>query len=83
MFSFSRSLLAVRNPLSWAADNGHQSVAELPLEKGVDATSKDECGQTPLLLAAANAHSALVRLFLNQRSLDLESKDKDSSVMWS
>ena len=39
--------------LIWAAEDGHERVVRLLLEKGVDVESEDQWGQTPLSYAAA------------------------------
>ena len=37
-----------RTPLSWAAENGHETVVKLLLEKGAEPESKDNYGRTSL-----------------------------------
>jgi len=64
-----------RAPLSYAAQNGHNMVVELLLEKGAELESKDRYGQTPLLYAAQNRHDAVVKLLL-ENGAELESKDR-------
>jgi ankyrin repeat protein len=47
-----------------AAENGHEAVVKLLLEKGAELESKDKnSGRTPLLWAAWNGHDAVVKLF--------------------
>jgi ankyrin repeat protein len=58
-----------------AAENGHEAVIKLLLEKNADLESKDKNGQTPLLLAAENGHKAVIKLLL-EKNADLEYKDK-------
>jgi ankyrin repeat protein len=63
-----------QTPLSWAAENRHETVVKLPLEKRADVESKDIGSWTPLVWAAANGHKGVVKLLLEKRA-DMESKD--------
>ncbi|KAH7115580.1 hypothetical protein EDB81DRAFT_953062 [Dactylonectria macrodidyma] len=45
-----------------AAENGHEAIVKLLLEKGADVESKGKGGWTPLLLAAGNGYEAIVKL---------------------
>ncbi|EED19184.1 hypothetical protein TSTA_025060 [Talaromyces stipitatus ATCC 10500] len=56
-----------RTPLSWATENGHESVFKLLLHTGkINADSKDENGRTPLSYAAGKGTKALSRRCLSQ-----------------
>lgn len=73
-----------RTPLTYAAEQGHDSVVNLLL--GIDTAdinSKDEDGLTPLSRAAANGHEACVKLLLG-RHADSNSKDENgqTSLHW-
>ena len=58
-----------RAPLSWAAENGHEAVVRLLLDKGADIESKNDSGQTPLSWAAENRHEAVVRQLKSHSSI--------------
>src|ERR1700719_3988977 len=63
-----------RTPLSWAAQNGHEGVMKLLLDKNADIESKDiEYGQKPLSWAASSGHEAVVKLLLDGYA-DIEPK---------
>ncbi|KAL8364540.1 hypothetical protein RB595_003698 [Gaeumannomyces hyphopodioides] len=51
-------------PLQWAAENGHEVVARLLLDRGADKDAKDSRGRTPLQRAAENGHEAIARLLV-------------------
>lgn len=51
-----------RTPISWAAENGHMSVASLSLKKGADPVSKDNLGRTLLLWAKLQGYEVVVKL---------------------
>ena len=56
-----------RTPLSWAAENGHEVVVKLLLEKGAELETKDKkYGRTPLSRAAENGYEAVVKLLLEK-----------------
>jgi ankyrin repeat protein len=64
-----------------AAWNGHESVVRLLLlleKEGVDVSSKDKDGGTPLWWATANKHVEIVKLLPEKEGVDVNSKDKDS-----
>ena len=64
-----------QTPLSWAAENGHEAVVKLLLEKGADVECKSNDGRTPLWWAAEKGHEAVVKLLL-EKGADVESKDR-------
>jgi ankyrin repeat protein len=47
---------------------------------GVDPDSKDKDGRTPLLLAAANGHEAVMKKLLAKDGVDPNSKDDDGQT---
>jgi len=63
-------------PLSWAAANGYEGIAQMLLGQDADADSKNDWGWTPLSLAVENGHERVVQLLLNQ-GVDVNSRDDD------
>jgi hypothetical protein len=59
--SLDMSDILKRTPLSWASENGHETVVRLLIEKGAAVDSTDEYGQTSLLWASRNGHEAVGR----------------------
>jgi len=52
-----------RTPLLWAAENGHEGVVEMLLERNdVHTTTPDKQNQTSLSLALYNGHHEVVRI---------------------
>ncbi|KAJ4859780.1 ankyrin repeats (3 copies) domain-containing protein [Trichoderma breve] len=51
-----------RTPLSWAAENGHEAIVRLLLNKGANPKAMDDSGLTPLSWATLGRHEAIVRL---------------------
>lgn len=65
-----------RTALSWAAINGHASIAKLLLEKGADFDWKDNDGQTALSSAAEHGHVAVIDLLLEKgANFDFQNND--------
>ena len=72
-----------RTPLSWTAEQGHEAVLKLLLEKGAKRESRDKNGRTPLLLAAEKGHEAVLKLLL-EKGAKRESRDKNgrTPLLW-
>ena len=66
-----------RTPLSWAAERGHEAIAELLLSRDdVAADSHDKYGRTPLLWAAEEGHEAIAKLLLSRGDVAADSQDR-------
>jgi ankyrin repeat domain-containing protein 50 len=59
--------------LSWAAENGYDSIVKLLLEtRKVDIYASDDFYQTPLCLAAINGYDTVVDLLVEIGNLDVD-----------
>jgi ankyrin repeat protein len=58
-----------RTPLSWAAENGHQNIAQLLVDEGVNIDTKDQFGRTPLSDATIFGHKNVVQLLVDKSGL--------------
>ncbi|KAH7306078.1 ankyrin repeat-containing domain protein [Rhexocercosporidium sp. MPI-PUGE-AT-0058] len=61
--------------LLWAAQQGHDVIANLLLDKGMPLESSGDFNITPLILAAGEGHEAMVQLLL-KRGAQLEATDR-------
>jgi ankyrin repeat protein len=58
----------------WAAENGHEPITKLLLEKDTEFDLKDNYGRTLLSWAAKNGYQHIVKLLL-EKGAELETKD--------
>jgi ankyrin repeat protein len=57
---------------------GHEAVVRLLVKRDdVEVDSKDDCGQTPLSLAAVGGQEAVVQLLAERDDIEADSKSKD------
>jgi ankyrin repeat protein len=67
-----------RTPLSLVAEEGHEAVVRLLVQReDVAADSKDKYGRTPLSFAAEEGHEAVVRLLVERDDVEADSKNKN------
>ena len=65
-----------RTPLLWAAQNGHEGIAKLLLErKDVNPDTPNKYDRTPLSLAAGNGHEGVVKLLLERKDVNPNTPD--------
>ena len=75
-----------QTPLSWAAENGHEGIVKLPLERGdvKPDTRNSYYSETPLSLAAGNGHEGIVRLLLGRKDVSPNSTRNpgETPLLW-
>ncbi len=80
LISKGASINATNNgftPLHWAADRGHEEVAALLIEKGLNVNAKDENrGRTPLHFSAHEGHIEVTDLLIRKEA-NLNAKTND------
>ena len=65
-----------QNPLSVAAQSGHEAIVRLLIRReDIEINSKDNFEQTPLSYAARSGHEAIVRLLIGREDIEINSKD--------
>lgn len=73
-----------RTPLSWAAEQGHQGIAQLLVEASkADAHAKDKYDRTPLFWAAKNGHKGILKLLVETGKVNSGAKDKNGRTPFS
>ncbi|KAK0716323.1 hypothetical protein B0H67DRAFT_515985, partial [Lasiosphaeris hirsuta] len=68
-----------RTPLCYAAEQGHEAVVKLLLDKGADTEAKGRDDRTPLCYAAGEGHEAVVKLLLD-KGADTEAKGRNGQT---
>jgi ankyrin repeat protein len=68
-----------RTALSFAAEQGNNSVSEELLKNGANINLADNEGKTPLMWACEKGHPKMIQLLL-QRKADVQAKDKQNKT---
>ena len=70
-----------RGPLTWAAQNGHEGVVKILLERGeVNPDKSDNYGQTPLSHAACSGHGGVVKMLLGRKEVNPNKPNNDDQT---
>ncbi|KAF3808983.1 hypothetical protein GCG54_00011175 [Colletotrichum gloeosporioides] len=68
-------------PLHWAAQNGHEEIADLLINKGVVKDAKSSTGYTPLHCATVNGYTRIIALLLKHGVRINDKCDQGSTVL--
>ncbi|GAA92945.1 hypothetical protein AKAW_11057, partial [Aspergillus luchuensis IFO 4308] len=55
-----------QTPLSLTAENGHEGIVKMLLERGAVTETQNQNGRTPLSLAAENGYEGIVKMLIER-----------------